>query len=356
MRFGTNELDEWILGELFKVLKAPPVEMLKSALERSRKKSQTRLSRTEFERKRLAHGESVARERADLTRGSLPSVHFEALQQLDKILQEKRQFEQQLAIQPAPADDGSEEELEELSRIASDVPSLWRHEAVTHQDRKEILSCLIDHIVVAPAKERIEATIVWKSGAQSAVSFWRARSRHHLIRELHAEKLTASEIREHLAAGETSTGQVVNIGLAGIQKSLGKMGLKAAKYSADDLLVRRRAIELDREGQSVRSIAQYFNKQGFATPSGKSWTHFMIEHLLRANGQTQESLENIHRRAIIEARTRGLNYQKMADEFNQKNIRRRGGRHWTAKSVATRWSDLKRIEHDREETDLKRSA
>ena len=141
MRFGTNELDEWILGELFKVLKAPPVEMLKSALERSRKKSQTRLSRTESERKRLAHDESVARERVELARGSLPSVHFEALQQLDKILQEKRQFEQQLAIQPAaPADDGSEQEVEELSRIASEVPSLWQHEAVTHQERKEILS------------------------------------------------------------------------------------------------------------------------------------------------------------------------------------------------------------------------
>jgi hypothetical protein len=44
----------------------------------------------------------------------------------------------------------------------------------------------------------------------------------------------------------------------------------------------------------------------------------------------------------------------MADEFNQKNIRRRGELRWTAKSVATRWSDLKRIEHDREETELKR--
>ena len=70
----------------------------------------------------------------------------------------------------------------------------------------------------------------------------------------------------------------------------------------------------------------------------------MIEHLLRANGQKQEPLESIHRRAITEAQARGLDDQQMADEFNQKNIRRRGGLRWTAKSVAVRWSDLKRME------------
>ena len=73
----------------------------------------------------------------------------------------------------------------------------------------------------------------------------------------------------------------------------------------------------------------------------------MVEHLIRANGQKQESLENIHRRAITEARARGLDYSQMAAEFNQKNFRRRGGLPWTAKSVAVRWSDLKRMQRER---------
>jgi hypothetical protein len=52
----------------------------------------------------------------------------------------------------------------------------------------------------------------------------------------------------------------------------------------------------------------------------------------------------------------------MADEFNAKNIRRRGGLQWTAKSVAVRWSDLKRIQAKREQNEsteplfLKRKA
>ena len=40
--FQSNDLDESILRELFKVLKAPPIEILKSALEASRTKKQTR--------------------------------------------------------------------------------------------------------------------------------------------------------------------------------------------------------------------------------------------------------------------------------------------------------------------------
>ena len=357
MSFISNDLDECILRQVFKMLKGPPIEMLKSALEASRKKNQTRLSGVQSERERLEHEESIARECAELTRGSLRSVYLDALEKLERVLLEKTQFEQQLAVEPVESqDEKSEEELEELCRVASEVPSLWHHETVTDKERKEILRCLIDHIIVGATKERVDATIVWKSGGQTPVVVWRARSHHHLIRELHAEKLTASEIKERLAAGKTSTDQVVHISLGGIQMSLYRMGLKAAKHSAGYLLAQTKAVELDREGQSVRSIAQYFNEQGFATPSGKSWTHFMVEHLLRANGQKQESLENIHRRAIAEARARGLSYEQMAIEFNKKNIRRRGGLRWTAKSVATRWSDLKRIEHDREETELKRST
>jgi hypothetical protein len=78
----------------------------------------------------------------------------------------------------------------------------------------------------------------------------------------------------------------------------------------------------------------------------------MIEHLLRANGEKQESLANIHRRAITEARARGLDYQQMADEFNSKNLRRRGGLQWTATSVEIRWSDLDRIQRKREQKEL----
>jgi Recombinase len=115
------------------------------------------------------------------------------------------------------------------------------------------------------------------------------------------------------------------------------------------LSAKQTAAELDREGQSLDAIARHLNEQGFKSLSGKPWTHFMVEHLLRANGNKQEPLENIHRKAIAEARDRGLDYQQMADEFNRKGIRRRGGLRWTANSVTVRWSDLKRIQAKRDQ-------
>jgi DNA invertase Pin-like site-specific DNA recombinase len=348
LSFCCNDLDEKILQEVFKILKAPPIGMIRAALEQSRSKIQTRLDWIESERARLAHEERLADERAKLAAERFPRVQRAALAKLEKILKEKEEFEQKIAFEEAaPANDASEEELAELCRIAGDVPALFQHELVTHQEKKEIVSCLIDHIVVTADNERIDATVVWKSGAKTPVFVWRARSRHHLIRELHAQQLTASEIRERLAAGKTSTGQSINMSVAGIQLSLRKMGLTAAKHTAGHLAVRRKAAELDREGQSLDAIARHFNEQGLKSPSGKPWTHFMVEHLIRANGQKQESLENIHRRAITEARARGLDYSQMAAEFNQKNFRRRGGLPWTAKSVAVRWSDLKRMQRER---------
>jgi hypothetical protein len=129
------------------------------------------------------------------------------LEKLENVLREKEQFEQKVALErETPSMDEPEKQLEELCRVASDVPALWHHDAITHQDRKEILRCLIDHIVVTANKQRIEATIVWKAGGQTPVFVWRARSRHHLIRELHAEQLRAPEIKERLATGKNVHG------------------------------------------------------------------------------------------------------------------------------------------------------
>ena len=283
LSFSCNELDQHILREVFKVLKAPPVDMLKAALKASQSKKQTRLNWIEGERERLVHAERLAQEHADLSRTKYPRVHLAALARLECVLEEKEEFELKTGLERMALEKHeSEEELEELCRIASELPALWEHEAMSHQERKEILRCLIDHIVVTAGKERVDATIVWKSGAESPVFVWRARSRHHLIRELHEQQLTVAEIRAHLSAGKTSTGQSINISEGGVRISLQRMGLKAARYSASRLAVRRKAAELHAEGRSLTSIAQYFNDQRVATPSGKSWTHFMVQNLLRA--------------------------------------------------------------------------
>ena len=364
--FNGKEFERCILREVFKVLKAPLVEMLKSALKASRHETRTRLSWIASERERLRRQEQAAQERAELTRGGLPCLYFDALQKLENVFHEIKQFEQRISLElTTPASDYSKEELDELCRISRDVPVLWQHEAVTHEERKEILHCLIDRISVAGSKERIDATIAWNSGSKTSLYVWRRSGWHYLIRELHAKQLTASEIKEHLAAGKTSTGQVVNLSLGKLNKKLHAMGLKASRFSADYLSLRQEAAELYREGRSVERIAKDFNKKAYVSASGKPWTAGMIYGHLHALDVKPESLDNIYYRLMADAHRRRLSYEEMAIEFNNNRIRRKGYQTWTVRNVRTRWAALNRAEDKRkqqefsaasEASDLRRSA
>jgi DNA invertase Pin-like site-specific DNA recombinase len=348
-RFVSYEFDQYILAEVFKVLETPPLEMLRAALEETRRQERTRLSWIESERERLGHQERRARERADLTHGGLPRVHLDALEKLEKVLQEKEEFERKIALEQARSknDESEEEELEELCRLASEVPALWHNPSVTHQERKELLRCLIDHVVVAATKERIDATIVWKTGRETPLSIWRDVGRYNLIRELHAQKLTVFEIQEHLAAGKTSTGQAVKITVGRLYMILRKLGLKPNRFTVDNLSLKKKALELNREGKSLESIARQFEEEGIKSASGKPWTDHMVYSLVRRYFKKLTPLEDEHRKAIGEARARGLNYRQMAIEFNERKIRRRDGQPWRPRDIRKRWADLNRLHRKR---------
>jgi DNA invertase Pin-like site-specific DNA recombinase len=344
VNFSSNDVEEAIVQEILNVLKAPPIEMLRAAARTSQSQKQARLSRMESELKRLANEERAAQERVDLSSQRLPRVPRAALEKLEKVLQEKEQLEQEYASALAGQSDETDQDLEELCRIASDVPELWRHETVSYEERQQILRSVIDHILIAATTERVDATIIWKAGGQTPVFVWRLLGRHHLIRELHSQGLTALEIKEHLSAGKTSTGQVVRLSLGRLQR-LKTMGLKAAQRPASYFLARQEAVELNRQGRSRRFIAKYLNKKGWTSASGRPWTHSMVGYMLRMTGHKPEPIEELHYRLIAQALGRGLSYRQIANDFNRKQIQLLGVlRTWTASSVKRRWAKLNNIE------------
>jgi hypothetical protein len=355
-RFVSLEFDQYILAEVFKVLRTPPVDMLMSALEASRGQEQTRLSWIESERKRLKHEEQKAQKLVDRSYGSRLSAYDYAVDQLDRVLKEKQEFEQKVAIEQAKAKKfETNDELEELCRLASEVPALWHHPLVTDQERKELLRCVIDHIVVAATKERIDATIFWKTGAQTPIVLWRGIGRYTLIRELHAQGLTVSEIKEHLATGKTSTGQKVEITEGRFYIILRKLGLKPNRFTVDYLQLKQRALELNREGKSLKSIASQFNEEGVKSASGKPWTDQMVHGLVGRYFKKLTPLEDEHRKAIAEARARGLNSREIAIELNERKIRRRDGQPWRPQDVVKRWADLNRLQRKRAQEESMRA-
>ena len=82
----------------------------------------------------------------------------------------------------------------------------------------------------------------------------------------------------------------------------------------------------------------------------------MVKELLRGPRDKAKLLENIHRNAMVEALGRGLEFEEIAIEFNEKNLRRRrGSQPWTARSVRQRWNELKRLQCSREEKEATKS-
>jgi hypothetical protein len=77
----------------------------------------------------------------------------------------------------------------------------------------------------------------------------------------------------------------------------------------------------------------------------------MVEWLLHTIENESEPLEDLHRRAITEAHARGLNYEEMAVEFNERKLRRGNNyrQPWTASYINHRWRALKRLKRNREQ-------
>jgi hypothetical protein len=272
------------------------------------------------------------------------------------VLKEKEEFERKIAFEESlPKIDHSEEELEELCRLASDLPGLWHHSVVTNQERKEILRTLIDHVIVSATKERIDATIVWNNGETTSIAIWRGAGRYNLLRELHAQGLTVFQIKEHLAAGKTSNGQKINITVGRLYDVLHELGLKPNRFTVDYLPLKKRALELNREGQSLKSIARQFNEEGIKSASGKPWTDQTVYGLVRRYFKKLTPLENEHHKAIAEARARGLNSRQIAITLNEKNVRRRDGQPWRPQDVVKRWADLNRLQRKRAQKESMRA-
>jgi hypothetical protein len=120
------------------------------------------------------------------------------------------------------------------------------------------------------------------------------------------------------------------------------LGLKPHRFCGRTKPFGKKAAELKREGRSAEWISRHFNQQGIPSPRGKPWTARIVYNVINRVGEKVETLGDIHRKAILEARGRGLTYREMAVEFNEKKIPRRKDcdRPWTERNLAHTWSKL----------------
>ena len=164
----------------------------------------------------------------------------------------------------------TEAERARITALAADIPALWEAESTTNADRKEIIRCLVDQVVVLVHgnTERCDVTIHWKGGYTS---------RHEVIRPVRS--------RLQLEDGER---------------------------------LRARITELKRQGQTAASIATTLTAEGFVTPRQRGdYNANLVYGLLRRYGlarrPTQEDLRKDEWRLPELARKLGVSRGKLRE-------------------------------------------
>jgi hypothetical protein len=125
--------------------------------------------------------------------------------------------------------------------LASDIPSLWSAPGLSTADRKEVIRCLVEKVVVHVKKtsEYVDATIHWQGGFTS---------QHEIIRPV--------QLYEQLR-------------------------------DFDQLM--ERIVALRRRGETSRQIAQTLKREGFHPPQRRGDFHpVLIRKLLSRRGLTNE--------------------------------------------------------------------
>ena len=92
----------------------------------------------------------------------------------------------------------TESERATIQALASDIPALWQAPGTTQAERKQVLRCLIERVVVQvrPDSEHAEATIHWKGGQQSQHAFIRPVKSYAQLRDREALLARVRQLRQ----------------------------------------------------------------------------------------------------------------------------------------------------------------
>jgi excisionase family DNA binding protein len=99
-------------------------------------------------------------------------------QSLSELTQREADVARFLTNRPDPL---NADELAWLERAGADLQAIWNAPTTTHRDRKQLLRCLINEVVVTTDRERVaaELTIIWVGGAVTHLTSRLNRVGHH---------------------------------------------------------------------------------------------------------------------------------------------------------------------------------
>jgi len=233
----STQIDELVTNQVLKALEPAGLELSMNVLA-NLEQEHARLNRHWQQRLQLAQYEIDLAERRyravdpdnRLVAATLERQWEQSLRDKREIQDEYDRFQRTFPTQLRP------EERSRIMALSSDIPSIWHADSTTNADRKEIIRCLIDRVVVhvRDDSEYVDATIHWSGGFTSQHEFIRAVNSYATLRDV-------------------------------------------------DLLMRRVA-ELREQGQTTQEIASRLNAEGFKPPKQREGFNARLVELLLARG------------------------------------------------------------------------
>jgi hypothetical protein len=193
------------------------------------------IERARYEAQRAERQYQAVEPENRLVARTLEARWEEALQELRHFEEDYDRFSQEQPLQLTEA------EQARVRALASDLPALWHAPATTAADRKEVIRCLIERVVVnvRQASEYVGVAIHWQGGSIS---------RHEVVRTVQ----TYAQLR-------------------------------------DGARLQERILELRREGYSAVRIAARLNAEGFHAPKRQvRFSAEMVRQLLSRRGLANE--------------------------------------------------------------------
>ena len=178
-----------------------------------------------------------------LVAATLEKQWEEALRNKRRIQDDYDRFQRESPTQLSPV------ERAKITALSCDIPALWYAEGTTNADRKEIIRCVIDRVVVhvRSDSEYVDATIHWKGGYKSQHEFIRSVNSYATLRDFETLMLRAAQLREQ---GETTQQIAIQLNAEGftppkqhegfnsrlVELLLRRGGLVGRERSREDLL------------------------------------------------------------------------------------------------------------------------
>jgi hypothetical protein len=212
-------VDELVAQQVLRALEPAAVDLslqaatdIKRERERLHQHWRQRLERAQYESQRAERQYQAVEPENRLVVRTLEQRWEESLRQERQLREEYDRF---LAATPASL---SDVDAQRIRAASQNISALWHAAGTTAQDRKSIVRCLVDHVVVHVEQhsEHVDVTIHWHGGFTS---------QHHVVRPVGCY----TQLRDY------------------------------------DLLIQRIKM-LYQEGKAVPAIAERLNQEGFVPP------------------------------------------------------------------------------------------